>query len=69
MCHSLIGADCGTHGRIVATALAAALGLIALGTAAWRVDSASAYPARAEGTVVKAGALIRSATTSAALIR
>jgi hypothetical protein len=69
MCHSLIGADGRTHGRIVATALAAAVSLAALATAAWRTDTAPTALVRAEAAVLKAGTLTRSATTDTALIR
>jgi hypothetical protein len=69
MCHSLIGADCRTHGRIVATAVVATVSLISLVTAAWRSESAPAPLARAEVPVLKAGTHIRSATTGTVLIR
>jgi hypothetical protein len=69
MSHSLIGADCHTHGRIMVTALLAAMSLIGLGTAAWRADTAPAALIRSETPVVKPTMTIRSAATDTASIR
>jgi hypothetical protein len=56
MCHSLIGADRRTHGKILAVALAGAIGLVVVAGATWRTETgASTAHARANAPVLKAG--------------
>ena len=70
MSHSLIGADRRTHGKIVAVALACAIGLVMVETMAWRTDmDARAAQARPNGLVIKAGKPAIAADAAAPIIR
>jgi hypothetical protein len=70
MCHSLIGADRRTHGKILAVALAGAIGLVTIAGAAWRgeTDVPTAH-ARANAPVLKAGKPATSAAVASLIIR
>jgi hypothetical protein len=70
MCHSLIGADRRTHGKILAVALAGAIGLVMVAATAWRADTGVAT-ARAQATapVLKAGKPATSASAPSSIIR
>jgi hypothetical protein len=67
MCHSLIGADRRTHGKIVAIALTGVMGFSLLATAAWRAET-DTPTAQASVPVLKA-AKPAIAATAAPIIR
>ncbi|MFL4979507.1 MAG: hypothetical protein ACJ8FV_13600 [Xanthobacteraceae bacterium] len=70
MCHSLIGADRRTHGKILAVALAGAIGLVMVAGAAWRAETdAPTAHARAGAPVLKAGKPATSASAASPIIR
>jgi hypothetical protein len=70
MCHSLIGADRRTHGKILAVALAGAIGLVMIAGSAWRAEtSAATASAQATAPVLKAGKSAVSAAAAVATIR
>jgi hypothetical protein len=70
MSHSLIGADCRTHVRIVAVALAGAISLVVFGIAASPPQpDAPGAQARADGPVLKAGKPPLSAAAGMPLMR
>ena len=70
MCHSLIGADRRTHGKIVAIALAGAIGLVMVAGSAWRAETAATtVRAQATGPVLKAGKPTISAAVAAPAIQ
>ena len=70
MSHSMIGADCRTHCKIVAVALAGAMSLVMVGIAA-RPAAIDATVARVQpnGTVLKAGKPTISASAATAIMR
>ena len=70
MSHSLIGADRRTHGKIVAVALACAIGLVMLEAMAWRAATdARTAQTPPNGLVVRAGKPAIAATAAAPIIR
>jgi hypothetical protein len=66
MNHSLHSADLGTHRKVVAVALVAAIAVVAVGISA-RVSDTTSTTARIQGPVLKAGqpATFTSSETSA----
>lgn len=70
MCHSLIGADRRTHGKILAVALAGAITLVIVTGAAWRTETdAPTAHARVNAPVLKAGKPAISAAAALATVR
>ncbi|MFL5066727.1 MAG: hypothetical protein ACJ8ED_18960 [Xanthobacteraceae bacterium] len=70
MCHSLIGADRRTHGKILAVALAGAIGLVMAAGAAWRAETdAPTAHARANTPILKAGKPAAAAAVTSPIIR
>ena len=70
MCHSLIGADRRTHGKIVAIALTGAISLVVVTGAAWRTETdAPTAHARVNAPVLKAGKPAISAAAALATVR
>jgi hypothetical protein len=69
MCHSLIGADRRTHGKIVAVALAGAISLVMVTAMAWRADTKGPTAhAQTNALVLKAGKPATSAAVSSSII-
>ena len=70
MSHSLIGADRGTHTKIMKVALAGAVSVVTLAGAAWRAaDNVQATHARAGDPVVMVGKPVLSANAGTPVIR
>jgi hypothetical protein len=70
MSHSMIGADPGTHCKIVAVALAGAMTLAMVGIAARpAATDATVAHAQPNGTVLKAGKPTISASAAAPIMR
>lgn len=70
MCHSLIGADRRTHGKILAVALAGAIGLVMAAGAAWRAETGRPTAhAAANASVLKLGKPATSASAASPIVR
>jgi hypothetical protein len=69
MSHSLIGADRRTLGKIVAVALAGAIGVVALGSTASKPESKTSVAHLRSGIVVKAGKPAMSAAADTVALR
>ena len=71
MSHSLIGADRGTHAKIMMVALAGTMSVAALAGAAWHAadDDAQAKQARTGEHVVKVGKPVQSANAGTSVLR
>ncbi|MFL5096703.1 MAG: hypothetical protein ACJ8ES_15475 [Xanthobacteraceae bacterium] len=70
MCHSLIGADRRTHGKILVVALAGAIGLVMVAGAAWRAETdAPTAHARANTPILNAGKPAAAAAVTSPIIR
>jgi hypothetical protein len=68
MNHSLHSADRGTHLKVVAVALVAAIAVIAVGISA-RVSDSTSATARMQGPVLKAGQPATTASSETSAVR